>query len=333
MRAHHPRVWIGEIDRPCRQVGRRERLAVAAQPATEGVARRRAPVLVGLVGRELDLVVLPKPVRALQQTLVAIARDRPARLLAVTLKLAAALAQPLPPAALARHRPLRIDLGHAGRLILNQGATLALGEATLRLGQRGPATLGRAQLLGQLIAAILAVELVLTPVGLFGFTENLLDQPAVGAVLIHRRVRLDLRPVDRDHSDRHQPRLPTQAQNVVEQLRDLSLVTTAELRDRRVIRRAQTRDHLERHVLPTRPLDPPRRPVPARVRIEQQGNHHLRVTRRATRTAEPIRLPEPIQVHHLHSAEHRPHQVVLGQPLRQRRRHQQHLTTVTRNEI
>ena len=57
-----------------------------------------------------------------------------------------------------------------------------------------------------------STRLVLTAVGLLGFAQDVFDQPAIAAVLIHRRVRLDLRPIDRDHptdtrpASRHKPR-------------------------------------------------------------------------------------------------------------------------------
>ncbi len=100
-----------------------------------------------------------------------------------------------------------------------------------------------------------------------------------------------------------------------------------------MIRAPHTRDHLKRHVLPARPLDPPRGPVPTRVRVQQKGHQHLRVIRSTTGSAQPIRLPEPIKVHLINGTKHRPHQVLLRQPLSQRRRHQQQLTTIDRYEI
>ena len=83
------------------------------------------------------------------------------------------------------------------------------------------------------------------------------------------------RPVDRDHPRPHQPRLITQPQHVAEQLRQRRLMLGHEPRDRRVIRALQRRDHPKRHILLARPLDLPRRPHPARVRIQQQ-RHWLR---------------------------------------------------------
>jgi hypothetical protein len=61
--------------------------------------------------------------------------------------------------------------------------------------------------------------------------------------------------------------------------------------------------------------------------------HHLRVIRRATLTIRPIRPVERVQVHLLDRAQHRPDEVILRQPIRQRRRQQHHLAAVTRDEV
>ncbi len=195
---------------------------------------------------------------------------------------------PRPQHRTAHDRHLQIHLQLLGlRLGLLTSQTLfALGQATLRVRQCLAAGLWVAQRLGQLIPAILAVELVLTAVGVLGFAQDVFDQPAVAAVLIHRRVRLDLRPIDRDHPNRHQGRLPTQTKHLVKQPRDLRFMTPAELRDRRMVRAAHPRDHLERHVFPTRPLDPPRGPNPARVRVEQR-RHHITAGSNGARPAAP----------------------------------------------
>ncbi|HET8978565.1 MAG TPA: hypothetical protein VFN87_10420, partial [Solirubrobacteraceae bacterium] len=129
------------------------------------------------------------------------------------------------------------------------------------------AALRGAQRLGQLIPAVRPVELILGPVDVFGLAQDLADQLAVVAVLIHRRAGLDLRPIDRDHPDRYQPGLPAEREHVIKELADLSLVPATELRNGRVIRAAHPGDQLERDVLPARPLDRPRGTDPPRIRI------------------------------------------------------------------
>ena len=92
-------------------------------------------------------------------------------------------------------------------------------ERELRLAQPC-AALGRgAEPLGQLVAALLAVELILGGVDLAGLLEDLLRDLAVAAVLVVRRRRRDLRPIDRDNADLHQAGLRAQPQHPGEQVR------------------------------------------------------------------------------------------------------------------
>ncbi len=153
------------------------------------------------------------------------------------LKLPARDPRPFPPPAATEnltreHERFEVDVGIGDHALLHRSA-LALLQPALRVRQRLPTTLRSAQLLRQLIAApVLPMQPILSLIGLLRFAQDLRDQVPVGAVLIHRRVRLDLRPIDRDHPHRHQPRLATKPEHVVEQLRDLDLVAAAELRDR-----------------------------------------------------------------------------------------------------
>jgi hypothetical protein len=64
--AHHARVRIGKVNRPLRQPGRHERLAVARQHTPERVA----PPLAGLVGGQVNPVVRLKPPESLEQTVL-----------------------------------------------------------------------------------------------------------------------------------------------------------------------------------------------------------------------------------------------------------------------
>ena len=52
-----------------------------------------------------------------------------------------------------------------------------------------------------------------------------------------RGVRVHLCPVDRDHPDLQEPRLPAEPQHLVEQARESCLVAHTKARDRRVIGR------------------------------------------------------------------------------------------------
>ena len=118
-----------------------------------------------------------------------------------------------------------------------------------------------------------------------------------------------------------------------EQLAQRPLVPAAELRDRRVIRHPHRRDQLVGHVLPARPLDPPRGPVPARVRVQQQRHHHRRLIRRAPLTVLPIRPIERAQIHLIDRPQDRPHHMIIRHPIRQIRRQQHRLPPVTSNEV
>jgi hypothetical protein len=96
-----------------------------------------------------------------------------------------------------------------------------------------------------------------------------------------RRRRRDLRAIDRNHSDRDQPRLRAELEHAPEQTRDRVLGTDAEPRDRRVVGRLVRGQNSERDILATAPLDPARRPHPDRIGVNQRRGHHRRVVRRA----------------------------------------------------
>ena len=213
---------------PSGSSGASKRLGVALQHPTLRVSRGRAPLVVVLVGGELDPVVLLKPRERLEQTILPITRDRLRLQGAMRFQLAPRDPRPLTPAAATEHlttehQRFEIDLGICGRALLHRSA-LALLQPAFRVRQRLAATLRSAELLRQLIAPpILPVQPILSLIDLLRLAQNLTDQVPIGAVLIHRRVRLDLRPIDRDHPDRHQPGLPAQAEDIVKQLLDLAL--------------------------------------------------------------------------------------------------------------
>ena len=203
-------------------------------------------------------------------------------------------------------------------------------QALLRRPKRRPPPLLGPQMLRQLIAAVWAEQSVLPAVGLLSLLEDVRDQLLVRAVRAPRRVRADLRAIDRDHPDLHQPRLLAQRQHLGKQLAERPLMPATELRDRRVIRHPHRRDQLVHNILPTRPLDPPRRAVPTRIRVQQQRDHHRRLIRRPPLTILPMSPIERRQVHLLNSAQDRPHHVIIRHPIRQIRRHQHRLPPVLR---
>jgi hypothetical protein len=89
----------------------------------------------------------------------------------------------------------------------------------------------------------------------------------------------------------------------------------------------------EGDVLPTAPLDLPRRALPDRVRVEQERDHHLRIERRAAPTVAAIGSVERVQIDLLDRVDHKPGQVILRQPVAQTRRQQQLLVTVASEKV
>jgi hypothetical protein len=72
----------------------------------------------------------------------------------------------------------------------------------------------------------------------------------------------------------------TQRENLPEQGGQRVLVALTEPRDRGVVRDLMRGDDADRDVFLARALDGPRRPHPARVRVEQGRHHHPRLERR-----------------------------------------------------
>jgi hypothetical protein len=185
----------------------------------------------------------------------------------------------------------------------------------------------------QLIAARIPVELVLAPVCLTRLREDLSGDLLVAAVRVDRRVRRDLRAVDRDDANLDEPRPRAHPEDAGEQVGKRRLVATTEVRDRRVIGHQVGREDSVGDVLDTGPLDLARRPVPARVRVEKQRDHHRRLVGRPTMPISPIGGVEARKIELLDRLEDAPHQVILGHPVGHRRRHQEHLLTINRNEV
>ena len=164
----------------------------------------------------------------------------------------------------------------------------ALIEIALGATQPTVAALTRRELGRQLIAALVAVTRVLFAVDLIGLAEDLPSDAVVVTRRVLGGVGVHLRAVDRDHADLDHPGPRAQPENTAEEVRDRVLVTLAKPRDRRVIGHLVRRDHPKRDVLHTRPLDPPRRALPTRIRVHQQRDHHRRIMRRATVTIRAI---------------------------------------------
>jgi hypothetical protein len=76
-------------------------------------------------------------------------------------------------------------------------------------------------------------------------------------------------------------------------------MTLAKARDSRVIRGLVSGDDAHRDVLKTAPLDPSRRPLPDRVGVDQQPNHHRRIVRRPTPSILAIASEERLEIHRI----------------------------------
>jgi len=205
-------------------------------------------------------------------------------------------------------------------------------EAPLGFTQPPAPTLSSRELRRQFVAARVAVKLVFGGIDRLDFLEDLARELLVVAVLVARRVRRDLRPVDRDHTDLGQAAAGAKRQDLAEQAGNRVLVALDEPRDRRVIGLLLRRQHAERNVLLARPLDLPRRACPARERVEQQRHHHRRVISRPATTIEAIDRIERLQLHLRDGVDDKPRQMVLRQPLPDIGRHQKRLITITRDE-
>src|SRR5436190_20447993 len=103
-------------------------------------------------------------------------------------------------------------LGPTLRNLLGSRRALGL-ERLLRLAQPRASIAARAQPLGQLVAARLAVELVLGRIDPSGLLEDLLRDLLIATRRTLARSRRDLRAVKRDDPDLHQPRLRTQLEH------------------------------------------------------------------------------------------------------------------------
>ena len=145
--------------------------------------------------------------------------------------------------------------------------------------------------------------------------------------------RRDLGPIDRHDPHLHQPRPSAEREHAAEQLGNRLLVTRAEARDGRVVGSLIGRDHPEGNIVAAAPLDRARRTHTERIRVNEQRHHHLRIVRSGPPAVTAISRVERLQIKLRHALEHEPGQVVLGQPLAPRRRQQQMLITIARQEV
>lgn len=106
-------------------------------------------------------------------------------------------------------------------------------------------------------------------------------------------------------------------------------MTVHEPGDRRVIRYLIGGDHPVGNVLTTVTLNPTRGELPRRIGVAQKAHHHRRLVGRSAFPVRAIGRIERIKIQLTHRCDHEPRQMVLRQPVPQRRRQQKRLLTIT----
>ena len=225
---------------------------------------------------------------------------------------------------------------HRGRLVGGFGLILALLpllELALGLGEPAPAALARAQLLGQLVAARLAVEAVLGLVGGLRLGDDLAGDPLVICVRLAARVGVELGPVDRDDAGLHEASLRAEREHRAKQTCERRLVAADEAGDRRVVRDPVGGDHPVGDVLAAVELDRARGALLGRVRVEEEGDDHRGLVGGGAVAVCAVVGVEGVEIHLFDGVDDEPREMVLGQPLAQRGRHQKDLLTIASDEV
>src|SRR5712664_2976005 len=102
---------------------------------------------------------------------------------------------------------------------------------------------------------------------------------------VFRRIRLDLRAIQRHMAEFDQPGRLAQLQNLQEQRTERLQMPLAEVADGSEVRRIQRHNHHKIVPLPARLRNPPRRIQPTRIAVQQKRHHHPRVKRRLPKPA------------------------------------------------
>jgi hypothetical protein len=144
---------------------------------------------------------------------------------------------------------------------------------------------------------------------------------------------MDLRAVDGHHPCVDETGLRAQRQHLAEQAGQRLLMTLPEPRNRRVIRTLLSDHDPKGDVFLTRPLDHPRRPNPARVRVKQQPDHDRRIERRPTVSVPAVDGIKRVEIHLRDRVDHKPREVPLGQPVANIRRQEKRLLAIRRKEV
>jgi hypothetical protein len=237
-----------------------------------------------------------------------------------------------------RELPLPTPLGGPGRRHRRPGPGRLVGcLAGVQLSQRRPDPLRSGHRIGelprQLVAARRPEQVILGGVHLGRLGENprrSLPHPPLAPVGRQRRVRRDLRTVQRNRAEPAHPAGRAHQQHLAEQAGQRRLMLTPEPGNGRVIRTMLRTNNPKRHVRHTQPLDLPARPLTQRIGVDQQSQHHRRVIPGppgTTKTPPRMKLAQIQLADHI---QHKPHQMIRRQPIPQIRRQQKRLIPIDR---
>src|SRR5664279_1144303 len=153
-------------------------------------------------------------------------------------------------------------------------------ELAFCLAQPPTTALTSRKVLGQLVAALLAVELILGGIDLCGLFEDLPRDLIEVDVRFAARVCMDLRAVDRDRPSLDHSRPRTQREHAAEQPGQRVGMLGAKPIDRHVIGREVRRDDPVGDILDALALDAPRVALALRIGVELSLIHISEPTRR-----------------------------------------------------
>jgi hypothetical protein len=150
---------------------------------------------------------------------------------------------------------------------------------------------------------------------------------------VGRCVGGELRAIDRDEAELAEPGRGTEPEDVGEEFAKGGLVVDPEAGDRRVVGELVGGDDPVGDVAVAASLDLARRALAGRVGVEEEGGHHRRLERRCPPAVGPVASVDRTEVHLGDGIEDEPGEIVIGQPIADRDRHQVLLVPLDRPEV
>ena len=219
--------WVSgsvTLTTPSGTSGRDPLLRSATEPPALRVTTVLAVILIRPVGRDLRVTLGLEALAREQEPILARARNGIRAAPSGAARAGGALPASNPGVPVARHDPLGVELelrppqAVPARVQLQLLIVGCLGRAPLaRLTEELGPSFPRAQLLGQLIPALLAIQLVLGLIGRLSLGQNLPRDLLKIARRLAARVPRHPRPIDRDHPRPDQTSLIAQPQHLREQ--------------------------------------------------------------------------------------------------------------------